>query len=168
METSFAGLVRAENFRLMDALHHLSDSLDRAEPARTGKIMGSLLRRLGLHVRLMEEELCPVLERAAGEELSVVDVLMREHKYERGAIEELRALLEAPVNEASRAKGKSCIGHLRDHVWREDKILLPIAEQLLRGLNAAELRERLVSLLRPGTSAPATDASRARTPTTAS
>lgn len=87
--------------------------------------------RLILHRRKEEEILFPALARHFPPNIGPVSCMLEEHRDEKVHLDGLRRALEAGEREVVITHGRHILKHLRNHIWKEDNILFPMAERLL-------------------------------------
>mgnify|MGYP001618071809 CR=1 FL=1 len=70
-----------------------------------------------------------------------VQCLLDEHEEEERLIGTLRSALDSGDRDTVVRSGQSLLDHLRNHIWKEDHILYPMAEQSIEG----EARNRVLA-----------------------
>ncbi len=99
-------------------------------------------REVLVHFALEEEALFPILARhlpPAGGPLAVMDA---EHQEFRSLLGALRGAVRAGDGEQGRARARDLIELLRGHIAKEDRVLFPMARQMLSGDEQREVDAR--------------------------
>lgn len=138
--------------RVLDALETAANRLDAGTPVRPGLFLqaADFIRGFadGCHHRKEEGILFPALE-AAGipAEGGPIGVMLFEHEEGRKLTAAMRAAaeqLEAGESQAAAAVARSALGYvalLRQHIAKENNVLFPMADQVIRGRAQAEVAE---------------------------
>jgi hemerythrin-like domain-containing protein len=87
--------------------------------------------RLVLHRRKEEEVLFPALAPHFPPGMGPVACMIEEHRDERVHLDRLAEALDLNDAAAVVSHGHAVLQHLRNHIWKEDNILFPMAERLL-------------------------------------
>ena len=117
---------------VLDAMADLIESTGKAEQSDVDKVLNFLRWFADAQHQAKEETiLFPALKRAAATQDRPVEHMSMEHEQERAFVEDLETDLRlAKLSEfVSRAKRLSSI--LRNHIYKEDRILFEMADALL-------------------------------------
>lgn len=111
------------------------DELDRARAARDLQALADVFRSLrdglSLHRRKEEVVLFPSLAKRFGADSGPIACMLAEHELEVQRIAELEEALLTNRGEETLARADRLVTHLRNHIWKEDNVLFPMAESLL-------------------------------------
>lgn len=107
-------------------------------------------RTIEFHFRQEEEALFPVLGEVIGTGAGPIAVMLEEHQVLREAVARLKeAVAEAvPETAAVLPPAQTIVSVLTDHIHKEDEVLFPMAEEMLRAEQLVEVDRRAAALAR--------------------
>jgi hemerythrin-like domain-containing protein len=115
-----------------------TEDIEAARPAWQ-RYLGGMRR----HIAMEEEVLFPAFEAASGaQEGGPTDVMRMEHRQIRNLLGEIDAAMDAGDHERALEVGDTLLMMLQSHSAKEEKVLYPMAENLLSG-QWQELENRL-------------------------
>ncbi|MBI4577267.1 MAG: hemerythrin domain-containing protein [Planctomycetes bacterium] len=134
--TDLCAQLSSEHRVVLANLERLEAALERPDLEGVSRALAFFQEGLVAHRRKEEEVLFPALARHLGSEGGPVGCMLHEHRMEAALLESLRSAVVAcrPGGGDSRRwieAGMALVGHLRDHIAKEDQVLFPMAEQLL-------------------------------------
>lgn len=111
------------------------DDLERALEAKSEPVVWDVLaffgKEVAQHRRKEEEVLFPEMANHFPPGVGPVSVMLAEHREERAILDDLRASLEAGTWTRTEQDGRRLLDLLREHIWKEDNVLYPMAQQIL-------------------------------------
>lgn len=125
--------LRQEHRTVLEHLNRLEIALVESAERGVRAELTFLETGLVLHRRKEEEVLFPELDRRFGAECPPVRCMLDEHSEERRLLRELNRALEAHDRAEILRSGNAILHHLRNHIWKEENVLFPMAEQVLEG-----------------------------------
>jgi hemerythrin-like domain-containing protein len=150
----------ALQLELCNLLEFLADSLpDRYDPAAAGVAIAILRNGLPQHMKLEEEVLFPLLRRRGAKLTHLAAMLERledEHDADEGLADEIADAL-AVLAEDRRPDNAEMLGYMlrgffesqRRHIGWENRVVLPLAREILSREDLVELQSRIMASGRP-------------------
>jgi len=133
--------------RALDVLDAVADSMEStgtADQADVDKVLNFLRWFADAHHQAKEETiLFPALKRAAASQDRPVEHLSKEHEQERAFVEDLETNLRLAKFSDFVSRAKRLNSSLRNHIYKEDRILFAIADELLSPVEDDAVFERL-------------------------
>jgi iron-sulfur cluster repair protein YtfE (RIC family) len=125
------------------ALADVLQMVDDGEIERADAHFEAFARRLRRHIRLEEDILFPVFERATGMIAGPTQVMRAEHRQIEAALEEMSQALAGGSAGAFRAGHAALISVLGAHNQKEERILYPMTDEALSDLDRLALTRQL-------------------------
>lgn len=138
MET-ITDVLRREHRVVLQTLDRFEKALETGSNETLRDILRFFDERLTLHRRKEEEVLFPELAHQLPPHSGPVPCMLEEHAEEKWRLTVLREALEAGEREEVERHGRAVIALLRNHIWKEENVLFPLADQIL----AEDSRERV-------------------------
>lgn len=123
----------AEHKTVVEKMDRLEEAAAAGDTRTVEKLLSFFEFDLQLHRRKEEEVLFPALGEHLGTGSGPVACMLDEHVREKTLVREMRAAMEGtggplPLRRAVAA----FVGHLRAHIEKENEVLFPMAERVLR------------------------------------
>lgn len=103
----------------------------------------AFLDALKRHMKIEEETLFPAFEQASGIRGGPTWVMRQEHRQMLAWLDEIAAAMAARNTREFRALGESFVGLMTAHSTKEERVLYPMCDEVLRDLSGEQLQERV-------------------------
>ncbi len=133
-------ILSAEHRIVLDHLDELEGALTNFSPAAIRKVLHFFDGDLVQHRRKEEEVLFPELAGLFPPGAGPVAVMLAEHVEEKGFIAGISSALATGNRALAEQHGRALLPFLRNHIWKEDNVLYPMAEQVLSEAAKAKIR----------------------------
>src|SRR5262249_11716688 len=118
---------------VLDAVSSACEKTSDVEQSDVYRILDFLRWYADGHHQAKEETiLFPALKKAAASQVRPVDHMMHEHEHERSSVEELEKDVRLADVSAFVACASRLTSTLRNHIYKEDRILFETADSLLK------------------------------------
>ncbi len=126
-------VLRLEHRTVLDHLNRIEAALAEGSNETLRAELTFLESGLVPHRRKEEEFLFPELDRRFGSECPPVRCMIEDHAEEKAHVRGLREALDASDRDGIRRSVLALLNHLRNHIWKEENVLFPMAEEVLEG-----------------------------------
>ncbi|MBI4244829.1 MAG: hemerythrin domain-containing protein [Planctomycetes bacterium] len=134
MDNKITGILSSEHQTVLKKLDKFETALQEKDLKTINEIINFFENKLILHRRKEEEYLFKELEKYEEIQAGPITCMLEEHKEEKELVSKLKNLIRTnPVKNTVEIQktGLEIIHFLRNHIWKEDNVLFPLAEKTL-------------------------------------